>query len=593
MQFSCDFETTTNPDDCRVWAFGLTDIDNPDNFMYGNSVKGLMNYCELTEKTTLYFHNLKFDGEFILVWLFENGFKYVEDRKKLTSRTFTALISDTGLFYSLEICWFKRGDVNNTTKIYDSLKVLPMKVEEIAKSFDLPIRKLVIDYDKHRPVGYELTEEEIDYLRNDCEIVGRALNLLHSQGLKQITQGSNALHDYKKIVGKDNFNRWFPIPDYDYDIRKSYKGGFTYLNPKYKGKDVGKGIVLDVNSLYPSVMYYKPLPYGRGKKFEGKYQKDDLYNLYTQTLVCNFELKEGYLPTIQLKNHSSFCPTEYLESSEGEDITLTLTNIDLELFFEHYNVYNVEYLGGWKFKSTTGLFKDYIDKWVEVKNKATVEGNKGLRQLAKLMLNALYGKFALNPKVRSKIPVYTDGKIKYALGKQETRDPIYIPVGTFITSWARYITISSAQKVYPHFIYADTDSLHLDIDLPDELFYMNEKDFNNLTSFDLEKYHIKELENLKIHPTELGLWKLEKKFIRARFLRQKSYVEESIASNTFVMGDLYGSTNFDITCAGMPSNCYQYVTWDNFKTGNNFEGKLKPSHVKGGIVLEKTPFSIR
>lgn len=29
-----------------------------------------------------------------------------------------------------------------------------------------------------------------------------------------------------------------------------------------------------------------------------------------------------------------------------------------------------------------------------------------MRTLAKLMLNALYGKFALNPNVRSKIPYY-------------------------------------------------------------------------------------------------------------------------------------------------------------------------------------------
>ena len=47
---------------------------------------------------------------------------------------------------------------------------------------------------------------------------------------------------------------------------------------------------------------------------------------------------------------------------------------------------------GWKFKGICGLFTDYIDKWVKVKTVATLSGNKGLRTLAKLMLNSLYRK---------------------------------------------------------------------------------------------------------------------------------------------------------------------------------------------------------
>lgn len=38
-------------------------------------------------------------------------------------------------------------------------------------------------------------------------------------------------------------------------LEVGYRGGFTYCNPKYKEKIVGKGVVLDVNSLYPSILY--------------------------------------------------------------------------------------------------------------------------------------------------------------------------------------------------------------------------------------------------------------------------------------------------------------------------------------------------
>lgn len=552
--FTADFETTTDPTDCRVWACGICEIGNPDNFTYMNDIDGFIGWARKQRNVTTYFHNLKFDGEFILCWLFENSFKFVDNRRNLEKNTFTTLISDKGQFYSMEICFERKGKEKECLTIYDSLKILPFSVEAIAKGFNLPISKLEIDYHETRRKGHMLTKKEIDYLRNDVEIVARALHILFEQGLTKMTQGSNALYDYKRTVGTKNFSKWFPIPDYDADIRQSYKGGFTYLNPKYKEIDLQDGIVLDVNSLYPSVMYYQPLPYGEGIFFKGKYEPDKIYNLYVQMFTCQFQLKPGYIPTIQLKNNLAFVPTQYLESSDGEDVTLCLTNVDMKLFFEHYNVFNIDWHSGWKFKSTVGLFKDYIDKWNKVKMESTLNGNKAMRTLAKLMLNALYGKFALNPNVQSKIPWYDNGVVKYKLGEKETRDPIYIPVGTFITAWGRYKTISSAQKVYDRFVYADTDSLHLiGNEIPDML---------------------------EVDPVKLGAWKHESTFTRARFIRQKSYIEE-------IEGEL------NITCAGMPERCYQYVTWDNFHTGTNYNGKLGMTHVNGGIVLKDIPFSIK
>jgi hypothetical protein len=255
-----------------------------------------------------------------------------------------------------------------------------------------------------------------------------------------------------------------------------------------------------------------------------------------------------------LKNNLAFVPTEYLESSGDEDVTMCMTNVDLELFFEHYDVYNLEYHSGWKFKSTTKLFKEYIDKWSGIKIQSKLEGNRAMYLLAKLMLNALYGKFALNPNVQGKIPYYYNGMIKYNEGVKETRDPIYIPIGTFVTSWARFKTITSAQSVYDRFIYADTDSLHL-------------------TGTDLPA-------TLEVDDVQLGKWKHESTFTRGRFIRQKSYIEE-------IDGKLH------ITCAGLPESCYGSVTWDNFKEGVVYDGKLQMKRVSGGIILTDTTFAIK
>ena len=549
--FAADFETTTDLEDCRVWAWALCEIGNINNFVYGNSITELFDYLNLFEdNVTLYFHNLKFDGEFILNYLFRNGWNFVEKRKELEPGTFTTLISDKNMFYSITICF-----ANKKLNIYDSLKVLPMSIDSVAKAFNLPVSKLTIDYKEKREENHILTQEEIDYIKNDVIILSMALDILHKQNLKKMTTGSNALEDYKKSIGRKNFRYWFPPPKYDADIRQSYKGGYTYLKYGYEGVDLECGIVLDVNSLYPSVMYYNELPFGEGIYFDGKYEKDDLYTLYVQKFSCQFELKDGYLPTIQIKNNLSFVPTKYLVSSNGEVVTLCLTSVDIDLFFEHYYVYDITYYGGWKFQSHSGLFREYIDKWNGIKIKATVEGNGSMRSIAKLMLNSLYGKFATNPIAQSKIPYLgSDGIIHYKLTEPEERKPVYIPMGSFITAWARYKTITSAQKLYDRFVYADTDSLHLiGKELPSEL---------------------------EISPTKLGAWKHESTFKRARFLRQKSYIEE-------IEGKL------KITCAGLPADCHKYVTWENFHIGMVYPGKLRPQHTIGGIVLVDTVHTLR
>lgn len=591
-KYCSDFETTTDENDCRVWAWGVCEVGNPNYFKYGNDIETFFEFMKNSNNSTFYFHNLKFDGEFLLVYLFENGYKWVSDRKQESTKTFTTLISDKGQFYSLKIIFEKKEKVTKYVTIYDSLKILPFSVSQIAKGFNLPISKLEIDYKEKREIGHELTQQEVDYLRNDVDIVARALDVLFSQGLDKMTQGSNALHDYKRMTGTKNFERWFPIPDYDSDVRQSYKGGFTFLNPRYKNKDIGDTLILDVNSLYPWVMHDCPLPYGDGVYFVGKYEEDSLYNLYVQMFSCQFELKEGHIPTIQLKNNLSFIPTQYLTSSNDEEVTMCLTSVDMELFLEHYDVYNMEYHSGWKFKSTTGLFTNYIDKWTEVKIESGKTGNKAMRTLAKLMLNALYGKFALNPNVQSKIPYYDNGIIKYTLGEKETRNPIYIPVGTFITAWARHKTITSAQKIYDKFVYADTDSLHIEIELPDAIKKMSEHELAELTTEDLIKHGLDIPDDFEIDGYKLGAWKVEEVSLRSRYLRQKSYIHDTNPPETWG-GEGYDTSKLSITCAGMPQACYEFVTWDNFFEGNSFKGKLQPKHVKGGIVLMDIDFTIK
>ena len=610
-KYTADFETTTDPNDCRVWAYGINGIEDTEKFEYGNSLEGFIEKIKKMGNCKLYFHNLKFDGQFIIDYLMKNGYQFCRDKseEELYSKSFNATISDAGLFYSIRIVFGTWKKKKHFVEIFDSAKIIPMSVDAVAKSFGLPISKLDLDYEAYREVGHELTTDEIDYLRNDVKIMALALRTLFEQGLTKMTQASNALYDYKRIIGKNNFEEWFPLPAYDADVRKAYKGGFTWLNPNYKYKEVGEGLVLDVNSLYPWAMYNCALPYGSPIYYEGEYTDDKDYDVYVQQFSCRFRLKKDHIPTVQIKNSSRFIETEYLTTSincvwdkvnevwyeEDEPVLLTMTSVDLKLFFDHYEVWDIEWINGYKFKSRTDMFKDYIDKWISVKIESTKNGNKGMRTLAKLMLNALYGKFATSTTTCSKIPYLENGLVKYENGPVEVKPDssiLYIPVGAFITAYAREKTIRSGQKVFDKFIYADTDSLHLDMPLPKELSNLTNDDLEKMTTEDFRNAGVDFPEDFDIDPYELGAWKVESRFFRGKYIRAKTYLEDWNRPEVWNSDD-YNRDIMNITCAGMPKTCYENVTWENFLPGAKYPGKLMPLIVNGGVVLKPIEFTIK
>lgn len=623
MLYTADFETTTDKNDCRAWAWGVCEVGKPESFIYGNNVDDLFSHMKHSNNSTYYFHNLKFDSDTLFIWMFKNGFKHVKSKKEEVSKSFSTLISGTGLFYGIRIVFEKRNKKICYAQIYDSHKILPFKCAEVAKAFGLPFQKLELDYHEYRPVGHVLTPHEVEYLKHDVVIMALALDINFKQGLTAITQGSNALNDFMDTIGKDIFKYWFPTPWYDKFVRQAYKGGYTYVSKLFQGLFCGMGLVLDVNSLYPWAMRECLLPCYNGVPFDGKYKENSDFPLYVQTIQCHFKVKEGFIPTIQLKNNPSYIANVYVEETDtSEDPPImTLTSVDLKLFFEHYDVDpdDVEYLGGYMFKGANGMFTEYIDKWMKIKEEATISGNKALRTIAKLMMNGLYGKFAVAPEIESKIPYMEDETIHFSDGPIDTRNPLYIPVAAFITAYAREKTIRSAQKVYDKFAYADTDSLHLIFDLPEVIRNMSQKELENLTTADLIKYGVDLPEDFEVHPTHLGAWKIEGCFTRAKYLRQKCYVEDSNHEtlwgaekfNSKELKELcekegidydeemkkyiehYDTAKFKITCAGMPDNCHPHVTWENFEIGASYTGKLKPVHVKGGTVLVDTDFTIR
>lgn len=158
-----------------------------------------------------------------------------------------------------------------------------------------------------------------------------------------------------------------------------------------------------------------------------------------------------------------------------------------------------------------------------------------------------------------------DKIIHYLLSEKEDKKGLYLPIGAFITAYAREKTIRTSQAITDYslqkygkdlYCYSDTDSIHTLLPIEE-----------------LEQFC--EIDNIK-----LGAWKHEATFSKARFVRQKTYIEE-----------IEGKIN--ITCSGMPKQCYNFVTWENFKSGFTCGGKLTFKHVKGGVILAETDFTIK
>ena len=563
--YVADFETSTEAwlgrdNGCaRVWLWDLCTLDTYKH-KSGRDITEFMRTIasrKLGDVKTVYFHNLRFDGMYILFWLQTRGFTWKQDGKELNKKEYATLISEEGQFYSIKVCFGVHGHTKNIVEFLDSLKKFPQSVRTLAKAYGLPILKGDIDYDEYREVGHYATEEELSYIHNDTEIVARALRTKLDNGLDRMTRASDALSDFiDTIGGRDVMREIFPIvtEECDDNIRKAYKGGYVYLCEDYKNVFLHDVTSFDVNSLFPSVMRFERLPYGEPIEFSGKYEPDKRYPLYIQYLTCNFELKQGKLPTVQLKNSGRFCETEYLKSSEGEEVFLALTSIDYEIFIDRYDITDVEYLGGYKFKAMQGIFDKYIDKWIQVK--ISNNDNPALRQNAKDMLNSLYGKFARRIKQRSKMPILNE---EYAVGfelyEDNESEPLYTALACFVTAYARKKTMETAQRFYEEgrYIYSDTDSVHV-LGAPPAW--------------------------LDIDNTRLGAWKKEGVAEEARFLRAKTYIKRK-------HGEIV------VTCAGMPDNIKSVATFDNFKYGEVFGGKLVQRAVKGGCVLCETNFSIK
>lgn len=654
-RYVADFETTVNDDTSTqeytdVWSVAISAVGNlnPELVEIIGSIDGFIEWCrKQTDNVLVYFHNLKFDGGFITDWLLRNETKYtIAHTGKLEDNTFRYIynlqympnysyklgVSSQGQWYSITIKY-----PNHVVEIRDSLKLLPFSVEQIGLSFRTKYKKLTMEYKGDRYPNCPISDEEKKYIINDVLVMSQAMQMCLDRGMKNMTIGGCCLSEYKKMVNYGNikalsateWNEAFPdMKSYKIDkevygaenadeyIRRSYFGGWCYVVEEKAGKVYRNGQTYDVNSLYPSRMHSESgcrYPIGYPVFWSGNFIPeqaigDDKY--YFVRIACNFVLKDGFLPFVQIKNNFLYRKNEMLKTNLLYDIdkdcyckkveigneiletrvTMTMTMTEYQRFVEYYDVYDFEILDGCYFQALTGIFDEYIDKYKEQKLKS--KGSE--REEAKLFLNNLYGKLASSDISSFKVPLLYNDKVSFKTIEEHEKDTVYIPCGSAITGYTRDFTIRHATENYhgtdkPGFIYADTDSLHMDC----------------------------EAENLVIHDKNFNAWKNEASWDTAIFTRQKTYIEHVTHENGIPVEPYY-----NIKCAGMGKRpkqlCklalqYNGETLDpklklnkeekrfvkkgmkltDFKVGLTVPSNLKPKRIHGGILLIEQDYCMR
>ena len=641
--FVGDFETTVyeGQKHTEVWASAIVELYSEDVKIF-KSIDETFEYLSvMKDNVIVYYHNLKFDGSFWLSYLLvDRNFKQAynktgerindvewQQEKEMKNNTFKYSISDKGQFYTIII------KVNNKfIEIRDSLKLLPFSVKKIGKSFETKHKKLDMEYTGFRYSGCEITLEEQEYIKNDVLVVKEALEIMYNEGHNKLTIGSCCLEEYKKLIGKDDYTMYFPnLTEIELDkdtygsfnaeeyIRKSYRGGWCYVVKGKENKIYENGVTADVNSLYPSVMSSESgnrYPVGKPYFWKGNYIDEEALKTNRYFFIrikTRFYIKKNKLPFIQVKGNLLYNGREMLETSDIYDaetdtyckeildfngnlvstrVELTLTMTDYYLLKEHYDLVDFEILDGVWFYTEIGIFDRYIEKYKKIKTVST--GAK--RELAKLFLNKLYGNMATSTDSSFKVAyVKEDKSIGFLPVLANDKKPVYIPIGSAITSYARNFTIRTAQKNYygvdkRGFIYADTDSIHCDLD-------------------------VSELKDVPVHDSAFCHWKLEALWDKGIFVRAKTYIEHVTHENLKPV-EPYNN----IKCAGMPQKCKDLLnlslegyteeeyealkdvekkfvktkrTFKDFKRGLIVPSKLRPKRINGGIILCDTTYEMR
>lgn len=582
----------------KVWLAGFKNLETMESTYFTSLedfMKSILSRGD-NMNTEYAFHNLKFDGSYIVPYLLSNGYEVVQG--KPAPKQFTVLVDNRNSWYSITIQVTKRRRV----LIWDSVKLFPSQLEYLPDIYTTPTKKIAEDqdfYTKVRPEGYEPDERDLRYFENDLQVPAETLNKhIELYGLQfKKTQASQAFYNFTQ-----SFKAWkwrFPAltDEQDNDIRQAYWGGIAHTPRHVAGKDFWDIGVIDINSSYPDKAANKKLPYGPCIAEYGDNKHPDMSKFWVAEALVEFTIKPDCLPCIPAKALSEgkpLDPDKWMDDSEGI-VRMSFSCIDYATIQMSYDfkVYRWcwSYHWAWKIHREVAKFvyknNDIKVKYSKLAKKEKDEHKKAeyntMRNRAKTDNNSFYGKFGEDIIKEGKTPYWEKDKdghelVVWRVDREEVqgeRARKFLPVAIAITAWGRQQMVQMANILGKDFLYCDTDSAHY-------LLSGQEKIDKAVKAGILE-----------VDAERLGAWKVEGEMKRGRYLRAKCYMEETYDGE------------IEATVAGLPADKHtgqfskkrSCLNWDNFHIGyvipEEQANKLRTLSTPTGSKLLPTGFRIK
>ena len=372
-----------------------------------------------------YFHNLDFDGRFIVDYLVRNGIEFHVMKRGGRILCITVPLGD------------------KAAEFRDSYALLPIALGKLPQIFNLGIEKLSLDNLEKR-------------CQNDVLILRSALLSFfkyypYAKGSVTIAQAT-----FKEIKKKIPQSVFFTSDGetvnepLEYAARKAYFGGRVEVFNLNYFEDVRH---YDVNSMYPYVMMEYDYPIGVARAESLNYARENgfLYIAEAEVDIPYFYVpplptKAGKLYFAVGKVSGWFCSPElnYLIDTLGCAVHASKTYA-----FEGDKIFRE-------------FIREHYSKRLGLK-----ESGNGLEKVEKLIMNSGYGKFAQHREFESWVfgtqakegwEMYSEEGIFCRSVKDYNPTKCINPaISCFITSYARVELLKLLHKVQP--IYCDTDSI--------------------------------------------------------------------------------------------------------------------------------------
>ena len=424
-------------------------------------------------------------------------------------RTYESLHNDMGARYAYKL-WFPyrnsdRHIYTHAVELHDFMKLLVGGLRRVLEDLDVrdndgqPIRKLTMEY--QAVDTDDLTHDEIEYCAVDVKglyfaikkfneeierqsngeshIFGEHTNIMTAGGFAKRELLRSLYPNVKKQYRLERYQKAHPMSaERDKFLRDNhlYRGGISYVNPRYKGKlltaaKMGEPMRrYDVNSEYPYAMSQirdlVGLPF---KKSLAQYMKmpnkDDYEAVYALTSVTG-KVKKGMLGFW----YDPF-KRDFVDVINEQGLHLMFKEEFDELMNWYDDVeYSIDYVILWKRGGR--VYAPFVEENYKLKAQAKREKNATLQACTKLKLNSSYGKLSERvERVKGHYELNDQtGAIHFVADEVETdaRSVMSVAVGSKVTSYARVYILSKIREVCradrgevrKRFVYIDTDSIH-------------------------------------------------------------------------------------------------------------------------------------